>query len=240
MSSPIGAAKANEGRVARRRANVRSRILDVAQHLIETHGIDAVTLDEIADGADIARRSFYLHFASKNDVLVPIARARTKEINTRIDRRVAEYDDPARVMATAMRYTLRLFSDDPLCSWFVLHSGLPHQRLQEGVGESAMRDAARGVALGRFHIANQEMARTLVSGAFLAAMSARVEGRISDEDLDDAVEHILRLLGVPLDESRQLAHEPLPAMRSASVRNGPRSSKIVSRASVRGRNPSRR
>jgi AcrR family transcriptional regulator len=209
---------------------VRSRILDVAQGLIEKRGIDAVTLDEIADAADIARRSFYLHFASKNDLLVPVARARTVEINARIDRRVAKFDDPARVMATAMRYTLRLFAADPLCSWFVLHSGLPHQRLHEGVGESAMRDAARGVAAGRFQIENPELVRTLISGAFLAAMSARVEGQIDDGDLDDAVEHILRLLGVSVDEARVLAHEPLPVMRGASATKEFRSGKLASRA----------
>jgi len=229
MTWAKGAAMADEGRVARRRAHVRSRILEVARELIEERGIDAVTIDEIADAADIARRSFYLHFASKNDVLVPVARARTKEINARIDRRVAEFDDPARVMATAMRYTLRLFSADPLCSWFVLHSGLPHQRLQEGVGESAMRDAARGVEVGRFQIANQEIVRTLISGAFLAAMSARVEGRIDDGDLDDAVEHILRLLGVSVIDAQELAHEPLPAMRAAP-RAVFRSGKAIPRA----------
>ncbi len=215
--------------MARRRAHVRARILDVARGLIEMRGIEAVTLDDIADAADIARRSFYLHFTSKNDLLVPIARARTKEINVRIDRRVAPFEDPARVMATAMRYTLRLFSADPLCSWFVLHSGLPHQRLQEGVGESAMRDAAHGVEVGRFHIENPEIMRTLVSGAFLAVMSARVEGRIDDEDLDDAVEHILRLLGVSVEEAGVLAHEPLAPMRVAPVRKGSRSGKVRSR-----------
>lgn len=230
MSVRSAAATADGGRVARRRAHVRSRILDVAQGLIGKRGIDAVTLDEIADAADIARRSFYLHFASKNDLLVPIARARTKEINVRIDRRVAPFDDPARVMATAMRYTLRLFSADPLCSWFVLHSGLPHQRLQEGVGDSAMRDVARGVELGRFHIENPDIVLTLISGAFLAVMSARVEGRVEDRDLDDAVEHMLRLLGVSVEESRVLAHEPLAAMRVASVRKGSRSGKSISRA----------
>ena len=62
------------GRVARRRAQARQRILDAAEKLMAERGVDGVTIDEIANAADIARRSFYHHFESKYDVLVPIAR----------------------------------------------------------------------------------------------------------------------------------------------------------------------
>ena len=87
---------ATEGRVARRRAQVRQRILDVAEQLMTERGVEAVTIDEIADAADIARRSFYHHFATKHDVLVPIARARTRSLNRRIDRLVAGDRRPRR------------------------------------------------------------------------------------------------------------------------------------------------
>ena len=78
-------------------------------------------------------------------------------MNQRIDRLVAEIEDPAAVMATAMRHGLRALAGDPLCSWFVLKSGLPQQRLHEGLGESAMRDAQRGIESGRFHIENSSV-----------------------------------------------------------------------------------
>jgi AcrR family transcriptional regulator len=206
---------ANEGRVARRRAQVRQRILAVAEKHMAKRGVDAVTLDEIADAADISRRSFYHHFPSKYDVLVPIARARTRSLNERIDRLVAKIDDPAEVMATAIRHALRALSSDPLCRWFVLHSGLPHQRLSEGLGESAMRDARRGAESGRFRIANPEIARLLLAGGFIAVMSARVDGSLRTADLDDAAEHLLRLLGIGPDEAHDIAHRPLRALPPA-------------------------
>jgi AcrR family transcriptional regulator len=197
------------GRVARRRAQARQRILDAAEKLMSERGVDAVTIDDIADAADIARRSFYHHFESKYDVLVPIARTRTEGVNQRIDRLVAAIDDPAEAMATGMRHGLRALASDPLCSWFVLKSGLPQQRLREGVGESGMRDAQRGVDAGRFRIGNVRVVSLLMTGAFLAALSARVEKRLDDGDLDDAVEHLLRLLGLSSAEAHQIAHRPL-------------------------------
>jgi hypothetical protein len=112
-------------------------------------------------------------------------------------------------MAAAMRHGLRGLIRDPLCSWFVLHSGLPHQRLYEGLGESGMRDARRGVDAGRFQIENPDIVRLLVSGAFIGVISAHVDRRLSNHDLDDAVEHLLRLLGLRPAEARDIAHRPL-------------------------------
>lgn len=200
---------APQGRVARRRAHVRQRILAVADALMAKRGVEAVTLDEIADAADISRRSFYHHFDSKVDLLVPIARARTRSLNERIDSLVATIDDPADVMATAMRHGMRGLTGDPLCKWFVLHSGLPNQRLYEGLGESGMRDAKRGMEAGRFFIDNPEVVRLLMSGAFVAVLGAHVEHELDNDDLDDAVEHLLRLLGVSMKEAREIAHRPL-------------------------------
>lgn len=172
-------------------------------------GVDGVTIDDITAAADIARRSFYHHFESKNDVLVPIAQARTDELNRRIDLLVGELDDAAEAMATGIRHGLRELSSDPLCSWFVINSGLPCERLFEGLGQSGMRDAARAVQAGRFHLRNPEVVRLLIAGAFIAVISARVDGRLAEGDLDDAVEHLLRLLGLERADAQAIAHRPL-------------------------------
>jgi AcrR family transcriptional regulator len=203
------------GRVARRRAKVRDRILRVAERLIGERGVDGVTIDDITDAADIARRSFYHHFDGKHELLVPIARARTKVLNRRIDRLVAAIPDPVEVMATAIRHALREISADPLCRWFILHSGLPHERLYEGMGESGMRDVQRAVEAGRFHVESAEVLRLLVSGAFVAVVSARVAGRLTDDDLDDAVAQLLRLFGVAADDARAITHRPLRPLPAA-------------------------
>lgn len=214
-ANPTAAAEAEApaGRVARRRARVRERILEVAERLMDERGVEGVTIDDIADAADIARRSFYHHFESKHALLVPIARARTRALNRRIDRLVARIADPADVMATAMRHALREISADALCRWFVLHSGLPHERIYEGMGESGMRDVQRGVHTGRFRVAHPAVLPLLVSGAFVAVLYARVAERLADADLDDAVEHLLVLFGVERDDARTNAHRrlrPLP------------------------------
>jgi AcrR family transcriptional regulator len=204
------------GRVERRRARVRQQLLEAAETLMAARGVDAVTVEEITEAADIARRSFYHHFDSKHDLLVPIARARTKSLNRRIDRLIEQVRDPAEAVSIALRHTFRGIPEDPLCAWFVLRSGLPYERLLEGIGESGVRDVARGVAAGRFAVDNAGAGSTLLVGSLIAVISARVEGKLRDEDLDDAVEYALRLLGVPVSEARGIAQRPLPPLPEES------------------------
>jgi AcrR family transcriptional regulator len=204
-----------EGRVARRRARVRERILAAADRLIARHGVDGVTIDDIADAAEIARRSFYLHFDSKDAMLLPLARERTRALTDRVDRHVASIADPAAVMATALRHVLRGLGADPLCRWLILRSGLGVERLYEGLDGRGLRDAKRAIEAGRFHVANENVARLLVAGGVVAVLGAHSEGALRDEDLDDAVEHLLRLFGLEADEARRLSHGPLAALPRA-------------------------
>jgi AcrR family transcriptional regulator len=171
-----------------------------------------VTIEDITEAADVARRTFYHYFESKNDVVVPIARARSQELNRRIDRAVEGVEDPAELISIALRHTLRSMPEDPLCAWFIFRSGLPQQRLREVLGESGRRDVSRGIETGRLTVPNVEAAGSLLSGAMIGALSGRLEGTLDDDDLDDAVEYLLRLLGVPAVEAREIAHRPLPLL----------------------------
>ncbi len=185
---------------------------------MRSRGVDAVTIEDITEAADIARRTFYHYFDSKNDALVPIARARTKDLNRRIDQTVALIDDPAEVISVALRHTLRSMPEDPLCAWFIFRSGLPQKRLREGIGESGTRDVRRGIESGRFVVANTEAVTTLMSGVVIGALNDRLEGVLSDSDLDDVVEYVLRLLGVPMDEARDIAHRALSELAAQDAR----------------------
>lgn len=211
-AAPNTQASGPTGRVARRRAEVRERLLRSAEQLMLERGVDGVTIEDITEAADIARRSFYHHFEGKHEILIPIARGRSESLNRRLDRLVGTIDDPAEGMATAIRHGLREIPSDPLCRWFALHSGLPVERLHEGFGESALRDVMRATEAGRFHVDNPMVVQQLLPASFIAIITARVEGRFSDDDLDDAVEHVLRMFGVERDEAHRLAHLPLPPL----------------------------
>ena len=52
------------------RQSARHTIMEAAAQSFETKGFQATTLDDIAQAAGVARRTIYLHFASKKDILI--------------------------------------------------------------------------------------------------------------------------------------------------------------------------
>ena len=58
----------------RRKLEVRSRILEASVRLFEAQGIEATTVAEITERADVAHKTFFNHFQSKRELLREIAR----------------------------------------------------------------------------------------------------------------------------------------------------------------------
>ena len=54
----------------RKKERTRGEIYQAAMNLFLRRGFDAVTIEEICDAADVARATFFLHFATKETLLV--------------------------------------------------------------------------------------------------------------------------------------------------------------------------
>lgn len=61
---------AETDRQIRQRESTRRRLAQAAQTLFASHGFDATTVDDIAAAAGVSRRTFFYHFASKEDVIL--------------------------------------------------------------------------------------------------------------------------------------------------------------------------
>lgn len=82
------------GRRERRKLEVRRRMIEAAQALFEERGVQAATVAEICERADVAHKTFFNHFPAKQDLvraladesieilLADIAGARTSGRNT--------------------------------------------------------------------------------------------------------------------------------------------------------------
>lgn len=60
-------------RHARRVRELHERILGAAMALFETRGVDSVTVDQICEAADIAQKTFFNHFPTRQDLMREIA-----------------------------------------------------------------------------------------------------------------------------------------------------------------------
>lgn len=47
----------------------RSELLDAAEEIVVRQGVDAFTIDDVTGGAGVAKGTFYLHFANKDNLI---------------------------------------------------------------------------------------------------------------------------------------------------------------------------
>lgn len=95
-----------EGLRERHRKRTAADLEEAALALFCEKGFDAVTIDDIADAADVSRRTFFRYFASKEDVILSDHPKRLDELQAALDRRPA--DEPA---LTALRHAVLSLAD---------------------------------------------------------------------------------------------------------------------------------
>jgi len=60
-------------RAARKRERTRGELVSAAEQLLAERGLDAISVDEITEAADVAKGTFYTHFDDKSDLATSIA-----------------------------------------------------------------------------------------------------------------------------------------------------------------------
>jgi AcrR family transcriptional regulator len=84
-AAPRPAPPAPAGRRERKKARLRRRIRDEAVALFDERGFEATRVTEICARADIAEKTFFNHFPSKQHLLREIAGAALEELLARIE-----------------------------------------------------------------------------------------------------------------------------------------------------------
>lgn len=199
-------------RVERRKQHTRRRILAAAEQLMRSRPIDSVTIQDITAAADVGHGSFYLHFKSKYDVLVPIVQEMAARMDAQLRQALAGTEDPALVIATSARVVGRRIVRDELWRWLLKHSGVPVEELRGAVGAYVERDFRQGLASGRIAVSDPLAAATYAFGGFVNCLLAATDHDRPHEQIDQGVELTLRVFGLNAEEARRLAHQPLPEL----------------------------
>ncbi|HEY5656910.1 MAG TPA: TetR/AcrR family transcriptional regulator [Myxococcota bacterium] len=105
-----GGAEPREGREAsgaltrrdRKKARTRAQIFEAAMGLFGERGYAAATIEQICARADVARGTFFLHFASKPALLLELDRALASELRSRFAEPRASGRSELRVVAEGL------------------------------------------------------------------------------------------------------------------------------------------
>jgi len=199
-------------RVERKRMRARTRILEAAEELMRARGFDAVKIQDITDVADVGHGTFYTHFKTKMDVLVPILRTKARQVTDQLDDLTRDMTDPANVVSVSVRHMLTEISKDPLWTWFLFKSDLPMDQTREASGASAKRDIQMGVDAGRFIAHDEKTLEPFLLGALAGVIRDKYETGLNQAIIENCAYILLLVLGLQKEEARKLSCTPLPPL----------------------------
>jgi AcrR family transcriptional regulator len=201
------------GRAGRRRARTRAALVGAAQRILAERGTTEVAVQDITDEADVGLGSFYNHFTTKAELFEAAVLDLLDDFGDQIDATRAGRDDPAERVAIGIRLTCRLAATRPAVARILVLSGPAFLVADRGLAPLALRDIRDGVQAGRFTVSGPPLAPAVVGGSVLAFLQIRLTGdELTDQDADDLAATVLTTLGVPPQESSEIAHRALPVL----------------------------
>lgn len=200
-------------RLERRKQRTRAALVKAAQRLIANGKVNVPVL-EITQAADVGMGSFYNHFDSKEQLFEAAVADVLDAYGAVLDRLTESIDDPAETFATSFRMTGRLFRRRPQESRILLANGLALLSSDRGLAPRALRDIKAGVAAGRFHIDDPDLALAMAGGALLGLGNLLRDEPDRDDarDSDAVTESVLRLFGLSVEDAHAVCRRPLPAI----------------------------
>jgi AcrR family transcriptional regulator len=200
------------GRVQRRKARTRAALLAAARRRFAARGVDATTVAEIAEEADVAVGSFYNYFETKDELLAALLETSLTEQRRELERRQAQVSDPAEMISIAHRHLVGLAQSDPDLAWLLIRLEIPQRIARTVLWHSASSDLAAGIATGRFNVEYPHLALVASGGALLAVIHSILEGDSGTEVASAHAEGVLRSLGIAAEDAAEIARRPLPAL----------------------------
>jgi AcrR family transcriptional regulator len=165
-------------RIDRRRARTRAALLRAGRALLAHRNVDGLSVDEIVAAADVAKGSFYNHFADKEMFAREIGAAVRRQAEAAMQRANVGIEEPALRLAQALCSFVRFAIEHPDSAQVLwrLNSGatMADAPVNRGLRDEVSQ-VSKSAALSDLNI---ETGVLLVMGAIIIAMRHVLEERV--------------------------------------------------------------
>lgn len=179
------------GRRERRKAETRTRLVEAARRLFVKRGYHATRPQDIAEAADVATGTFYVHFADKGEAFRAFSEQAAQELMARIQAVDARSEDFEGRLRSSLEALLAYSDENPgtLRAAFtdaavIAADGSSPTGLQELLADSLAQGLRAGASSGRFHpVADYEVIAHGIVGFVSQALRAGSERGVPRERL---------------------------------------------------------
>lgn len=201
-----------EGRVAVRQRRVRGALVEAAYRVITEKGVDAATMQEIAERADVGAGTIYSYFRSKEELAIAVIEKVMRRLAVRIEQVTDTFDDPAQVYAFGVRMVMEAATLDPRWRQLLNRCEVIADAVTRCMGPFAMRDLRQAAAAGRFDAMDAEVVFRAAAYAMVGVSLAVVKGELPPQAIDETVVRLLCMAGLDAKQASELAARPRPPL----------------------------
>jgi AcrR family transcriptional regulator len=200
------------GENARKRGKTertRARLMDAATIIFARNGVEAASVNEIAQTAELANGTFYNHFTGKDEIVSTVAFKIINEIVHTLDEAMAGMTNAAERISFGTRQFVELAAIQPEwgLSLFRAVWSMPDLRRQASV--YVRTDLEAGVRDGVFKIEIDEFLINVFAAMLMVAVFARARGQAGPEAGMRVAELQLRMLGVSAAAAKKISQRKL-------------------------------
>jgi AcrR family transcriptional regulator len=209
-SAPTG------NRLDRRKAVTRAALVAAGRRLLETRDPSGVSIQEITEAADVGFGTFYNHFESKHELFAAAVEDVLEEHGAMLDRLTSDLEDPAEVMAAAVRISARFPVTHREIARVIDRTGSRYLTASSGLPPRALRDLKLAKDAGRFSFGDPDVALACAGGAMIGVLHLGLSGidrSAVDRAADELAYNVLRMFGLSEDDARDVVSRPLPQPR---------------------------
>ena len=199
-----------EGRVARRQARNRAALIDAARLIMSQKGIDAATMSEIAELADVGAGTVYNYFKSKDDLAVAVLEHLMFELALKIEKVTNTFTDAGQVYAFGLRTVIDTATGDLRWRQLLNRSEVMANAMFRQMGPFAIRDLENATKAGRFRVTDAPLVWTMATHAIVGVALAVTSNDLPSSAIEECVVRLLCMTGIGLDEALDLAQRDRP------------------------------
>ena len=191
------------------------RIFQAALRLFGEKGIQNVSVKELAENAGVARGTIYNHVESIEALFEDVALTLSAEMNQRLALSFRQISDPSMRLAVGIRLYIKRAHDDPEWGLFVSRFGFHSAALRRLGASQPIQILIDGIQSQRYNLNIDQLSAciAMLTSSVLGAMYLVRDGLRTWRDAGtDCAELVLRALGVPAAQARQLATTELPML----------------------------
>jgi len=154
-----------------RRAKTRQALIDAGFRLLAQRPLDAISIDDFAREAGVAKGSFYNHFDDKEALAHALASAARFDIERAVGEANRGVEDPARRVARALCVVVQQAIADPERASVLLTVTAQAPFASAPVNKGVLDDVSAGLVSGRFAVPTAEAGVLFILGVAQLALA---------------------------------------------------------------------